>query len=75
MYYSNLHGLHTFSGFFSFTEQINEGLDRAVMTMRKGEQATVTVSSDLVHGYQDEGFVSAESTLIYEVELIDFSKV
>lgn len=57
-----------------FEEQINEGLDRAVMTMRKGEQAIVTVSSDFLHGYQDVGFVSAGSALIYEVELIDFSK-
>lgn len=59
----------------SVTEQINEGLDRAVMTMKKGEQATVTVSSDFFNGYQDLGFVSAKSTIIYEVELIDFSKV
>lgn len=57
-----------------FEEQINEGLDRAVMTMRKGEQATVTVSSDFLHDYQDVGSVSADSNLIYEVELIDFSK-
>ncbi|KAK1365961.1 peptidyl-prolyl cis-trans isomerase FKBP65 [Heracleum sosnowskyi] len=57
-----------------FEEQINEGLDRAVMTMKKGEQAIVTVSSDFLNGCLDVGFVSAESTLIYEVELIDFSK-
>ncbi|KAL1813451.1 hypothetical protein ACET3Z_023516 [Daucus carota] len=57
-----------------FEEQINEGLDRAVMTMRRGEKATVTVSPDFLDGYQDAGFVSAESTLIYEVELVDFSK-
>lgn len=45
------------------------------MTMRRGEKATVTVSSDFLDGYQDAGFVSAETTLIYEVELVDFSKV
>lgn len=43
--------------------------------MKKGEQATVTVSSDFLNGYLDVGFVSAKSTIIYEVELIDFSKV
>ncbi|KAL8095194.1 hypothetical protein AgCh_036591 [Apium graveolens] len=60
--------------YICFEEQINEGLDRAVMTMKKGEQATVIVSSDFVNGSLDVGFVPADSSLIYEVELIDFSK-
>ncbi|CAL5435287.1 unnamed protein product [Camellia sinensis] len=56
--------------YICFEEQINEGLDRAIMTMRKGEKATVTISSD----YEAAGMVSADSVLLYEVELIDFTK-
>lgn len=59
----------------SLIEQINEGLDRAIMTMRKGEHAIVTVSSNFSYGYQDMGLVSADSASLYEVELIDFAKV
>ncbi|PHT37201.1 Peptidyl-prolyl cis-trans isomerase FKBP65 [Capsicum baccatum] len=39
--------------------QINDSLDRAIMTMRKGEVATVTISSDSV---------------LYEIKLVDFNK-
>lgn len=53
-------------------EQISEGLDRAIMTMRKGEQALVTVRAE---GHEVPGMVSANSLLHYEVELIDFTKV
>lgn len=53
-------------------EQINEGLDRAIMTMRKGEQALVTIQAD---GHEVSGMVSANSLHHYEVELIDFTKV
>ena len=53
-------------------EQINEGLDRAIMTMRKGEEALITVRAD---GQEVPGMVSANSLLYYEVELIDFIKV
>ncbi|RVX04994.1 Peptidyl-prolyl cis-trans isomerase FKBP65 [Vitis vinifera] len=52
-------------------EQINEGLDRAIMTMRKGEQALVTIQAD---GHEVSGMVSANSLHHYEVELIDFTK-
>lgn len=40
---------------------MHEGLEKAIMTMKKAEQALVTVN--------------AEKTLYYEVELIDFIKV
>ncbi|KZV14935.1 hypothetical protein F511_33913 [Dorcoceras hygrometricum] len=42
-------------------EQINKDLDRAVMTMKKGEAAVVKVSSD-------------EASSSYEIKLIDFIK-
>ncbi|XP_059668285.1 70 kDa peptidyl-prolyl isomerase-like [Cornus florida] len=60
--------------YMCFEEQINEGLDRAIMTMRKGEQAAVTVSSNVVHGNETVGMVSPDSVLLYEVELINFTK-
>lgn len=53
-------------------EQISEGLDKAIMTMRKGEQAIVTVRAE---GHEVPGMVSENSLLHYEVELIDFTKV
>ncbi|XP_073062305.1 70 kDa peptidyl-prolyl isomerase-like [Primulina eburnea] len=42
-------------------EQINKDLDRAIMTMKKGEVAVVKISSD-------------EASSIYEIKLIDFIK-
>ncbi|KAG6694505.1 hypothetical protein I3843_09G051500 [Carya illinoinensis] len=60
---------------FEFTtleEQINEGLDRAIMTMKRGEQAVVTVSSEHVDSNDVSGIAKEE--LFYEVELIDFIK-
>ncbi|KAK3026330.1 hypothetical protein RJ639_041379 [Escallonia herrerae] len=55
-------------------EQINDGLDRAIMTMRKGEHAIVTVSKDFLYCYKEFGSISANSVVIYEVELVDFTK-
>uniref|UniRef100_A0A0D6QXN0 peptidylprolyl isomerase n=1 Tax=Araucaria cunninghamii TaxID=56994 RepID=A0A0D6QXN0_ARACU len=58
-------------------EQVVDGLDRAVMTMKKGEVALVTVAPD--YGYPtdvktDLAVVPSNSTLIYEVELVSFVK-
>ncbi|XP_075637885.1 70 kDa peptidyl-prolyl isomerase-like isoform X2 [Castanea sativa] len=60
---------------FEFTtleEQINEGLDRAIMTMKKGEQALVTVTKGYLHSNDISGMENED--LFYEVELIDFIK-
>ncbi|KAK4432037.1 Peptidyl-prolyl cis-trans isomerase FKBP65 [Sesamum alatum] len=54
-------------------EQIHEGLDRAVRTMRKGEEAVVKISSDLLNAPKDERLTSASSVL-YDIKLIDFVK-
>ncbi|KAG8367795.1 hypothetical protein BUALT_Bualt16G0109900 [Buddleja alternifolia] len=48
-------------------EQINEGLDIAIMTMRKGEEAIVKISSDFLN-------TSEVGDLSYEIKLIDFIK-
>lgn len=45
-------------------EGIHEGLDRAVMTMRKGEEAAVKITT-----------TSAAASLHYQIKLIDFIKV
>lgn len=44
------------------------------MTMRKGEQATVRVSSEILHGIESGEWPSTASVL-YEIMLIDFIKV
>ena len=56
-------------------EQVNEGLDTAIMTMKKGEHATVTVDAEFLHGRDISGKLPANSLLHYEVELLDFIKV
>lgn len=56
-------------------EQISEGLDKAVMTMTKGEQATVKVSSEFMQKFEgSENWGSTTSVMLYEVRLVDFVK-
>ncbi|RLN16059.1 peptidyl-prolyl cis-trans isomerase FKBP62-like [Panicum miliaceum] len=59
-------------------EQVTVGLDRAVATMVKGELAEVTVKFEYGFGntevQRQSITVPSCSTLIYEVELIDFTK-
>lgn len=63
--------------FMAGEEQVVDGLDRAVMTMKKGEVALVNVAAE--YGYQTEiktdlAVVPPKSNLIYEVELVSFVK-
>lgn len=64
--------------FIASEEQVIDGLDRAVMTMKKGEIAIVTIFPE--YGYKDTqtqrdlAVVPPDSTLIYEIELISFIK-
>ncbi|WOL04409.1 70 kDa peptidyl-prolyl isomerase-like [Canna indica] len=59
-------------------EQVIEGLDRAVTTMKKGEIALVTIPPEYAflstESKQDLAVVPANSTVIYEVELVSFVK-
>ncbi|XP_077210967.1 70 kDa peptidyl-prolyl isomerase-like [Tasmannia lanceolata] len=59
-------------------EKILEGLDWAVMTMKRGEIALVTVAPEYGFGnvecHRDLSVVPANATLFYEVELISFIK-
>ncbi|CAN8248176.1 unnamed protein product [Cochlearia groenlandica] len=59
-------------------EQVIDGLDRAVMKMKKGEVVVVTIELKYVFGsiesQQELVVVPANSTLYYEVELVAFDK-
>ncbi|CAL9127948.1 unnamed protein product [Musa textilis] len=59
-------------------EQVIEGLDRAVMSMKKGEIALVTIPPEYAFSFteskQELAVVPANSTVIYEVELVSFGK-
>lgn len=56
-------------------EQVIAGLDRAVATMKKGEQAVVVIHPDFGFGSsevrQDLAVVPPSSNLVYEVEVLD----
>lgn len=60
-------------------EQVITGLDRAVMTMKKGERALLTIKPEYGFGdgevKQDLAAVPPCSTLIYEVEMLNFTRV
>ncbi|KAL2933041.1 Peptidyl-prolyl cis-trans isomerase FKBP62 [Bienertia sinuspersici] len=59
-------------------EQVIEGLDRAVLTMKKGEVASLTIAPEYAFGSveakQDVAVVPPNSTVYYDVELISFEK-
>ncbi|KAF5446446.1 hypothetical protein F2P56_032074 [Juglans regia] len=59
-------------------EQVIEGLDRAVMTMKKGEIALLTVAPEYAfgssHSQQELAVVPPNSIVYYEVELVSFIK-
>ncbi|KAL2506376.1 Peptidyl-prolyl cis-trans isomerase FKBP62 [Abeliophyllum distichum] len=59
-------------------EQVIDGLDRAVKTMKKGEIALVTVQPEYAFGpsesAQEQAVVPGNSTVYYEVEMVSFVK-
>lgn len=61
------------------TEQVITGLDCVAATMAKGEVSLVTVQPEYGYGNCEvKGQLStipASSTLIYEIEMVDFTKV
>lgn len=63
---------------FILTEQVIDGLDRAVTTMKKGEVALVTITPEYAFGssgsQQELAAVPLNSTVYYEVELVSFVK-
>ncbi|KAK4408699.1 Peptidyl-prolyl cis-trans isomerase FKBP65 [Sesamum angolense] len=59
-------------------EQVTEGLDRAVKTMKKGEAALLTIAPEYAFGssesQQELARVPPNSTVYYDVELVSFVK-
>ncbi|XP_039125187.1 70 kDa peptidyl-prolyl isomerase-like isoform X1 [Dioscorea cayenensis subsp. rotundata] len=59
-------------------EQVIDGLDQAVLTMKKGEVALLTIPPEHAFGAteskQDLAIVPPNSTVSYEVELVSFEK-
>ncbi|XVF32109.1 hypothetical protein REPUB_Repub17cG0053700 [Reevesia pubescens] len=59
-------------------EQVIDGLDRAVMTLKKGEVAQLTIAPEYAFGssgsQQELAVVPPNSTVYYEVELVSFVK-
>ncbi|KAK6940480.1 FKBP-type peptidyl-prolyl cis-trans isomerase domain [Dillenia turbinata] len=59
-------------------EQVIDGLDRAVMAMKKGEVALVIIAPEYAFGSseskQELAVVPPNSTVFYEVELVSFVK-
>ncbi|KAL1339236.1 hypothetical protein AAHE18_U020500 [Arachis hypogaea] len=59
-------------------EQVIEGLDKAMLTMKKGEVALLTIAPEYAFGSseskQELAVVPPDSTVYYEVELVSFVK-
>lgn len=59
-------------------EQVIDGLDKAVVTMKKGEVALLTIAPEYAFGssqsQQELAAVPPNSTVYYEVELVSFEK-
>ncbi|KAK2360457.1 peptidyl-prolyl cis-trans isomerase FKBP62 [Trifolium repens] len=59
-------------------EQVIDGLDKAVMTMKKGEAAILTIAPEYAFGssqsQQELAVIPSNSTVYYEVELVAFDK-
>ena len=60
-------------------EQVIDGLDKAVMTMKKGEVTLLTIAPEYAFGssesQQELAVVPPNSTVSYEVEMVSFDKV
>lgn len=60
------------------TEQVIDGLDKAVLTMKKGEVALLIIAPEYAFDSsqsQQELAVPPNSTVYYEVELVSYEKV
>jgi peptidylprolyl isomerase len=52
--------------------RVIKGWDEAIALMSKGEKRTLIIPPDLGYGSQDKGRIPPNSTLIFEVELVEF---
>lgn len=58
-----------------FLEQAPEGLEKAIMTMRRREEATVSITAEYLSDKINLPTTPANKVLYYEVQLVDFIKV
>lgn len=61
---------------FQFTlgkGQVIKGWDEGIALLHKGEKALLYIPAELGYGAQSMGKIPANSTLVFEVELIDFA--
>ncbi len=55
--------------------QVIRGWDEGLLGMRVGGKRVITIAPDYAYGSQAVGTIPANSTLIFEVELLDAEKV
>lgn len=65
--------------FYICLDQVIDGLDKAVKTMKKGEIALITIQPEYAFGQSDSpqelAIVPGNSTVYYDIEMLSFIKV
>jgi len=55
--------------------QVIKGWDEGLAYLCKGDKATLTIPPDLAYGDRDLGIIPPNSTLVFDLELVDVQKV